>query len=283
VKLGQRATRVALVSVALFAGAAGVAYATQTLTQTTTASTQIVACQLKAIGTIRIVADATACSKYETVISWNVQGAKGDPGPAGLQGAPGLPGAAGKDGVNGTNGTNGADGKNGVDGAAGPAGPQGPKGDTGATGATGAQGAKGDSGSGGGLASFDSVNGLPCSQGTGTMQVSYNPTTGGVSLTCQPSTYYTLTLKVSGGTTDSVPLPIGTPGGGSTIVYHPVRVSGSPSISCSAAPDNTLQVCVFRLAAGTPVSLESQQAQPLDGPAAFTMTGDTTRTFTYSG
>ena len=277
-KIGQRATRVALVSVALFAGAAGVAYATQALTQTTTASTQIVACQLKAIGTIRIVADATACSKYETVISWNVQGAKGDAGPQGLQGAPGLAGAAGAAGKDGVNGTNGVDGKNGVDGAAGPAGPQGPKGDPGATGAQGPQGPKGDPGSGGGLASFDTVNGLPCNEGAGSMQVSYNATSGGVSLTCQPSTFYTLTLKVSGGTTETIQPPFGTPGGVPSIVYHPLRVEGSPSISCSAALDNTLHICVFRLPAGTPVSLGSQVA-PADGPAAFTLTGDTTRTF----
>jgi hypothetical protein len=279
VKLGQRATRVALVSVALFAGAAGVAYATQTLTQTTTSSTQIVACQLKALGTIRIVTDATACSKYETVISWNVQGAKGDAGPQGLQGAPGLAGASGKDGANGTSG---ADGKNGADGAAGPAGPQGPKGDAGATGAEGPQGPKGDPGTGGGLASFDGVNGLPCNQGTGTMHVSYGATNGGASLTCQPSTFYTLTLKVSGGTTTIVQPPFGTPGGVPTTVYHPVTIDGSPSISCSAAPDNTLHVCVYRLPADTSIAMTGAQSS-WDGPSVFTLTGDTTRTFTYSG
>jgi hypothetical protein len=270
VKLGQRATRVALVSVALFAGAAGVAYATQALTQTTTATTQIIACQLKAIGTIRIVADATACSKYETAISWNVAGAKGDAGPQGL---PGPAGPAGKDGV---------DGMNGVDGAAGPAGPQGPKGDTGATGAQGPQGPKGDPGSDGGLASFDLVDGLPCNQGSGSMRVSYGATNGGVSLTCQPSTFYTLTLKVSGGTTSTVQPPFGTPGGVPTTVYHPVTIDGSPSISCSAASDNTLHVCLYRLPANTSISLSGAPSS-WDGPAVFTLTADTTRTFVYSG
>lgn len=278
-KIGQRATRVALVAFALFVGAAGVAYATRTLTQTTTATTQIVACQLKALGTIRIVADATACSKYELVISWNVAGAKGDAGPQGLQGSPGLAGAAGKDGVNGTNGVDGTNGANGADGAAGPAGSQGPKGDPGATGP---QGPKGDPGSGGGLASFDAVNGLPCNQGAGTMQVSYNATSGGASLTCQPSTFYTLTLNVSGGTTTIVQPPFGTPGGVPTTVYHPVTINGIPSISCSAAADNTLHVCLYRLPADTSISMSGPQSS-WDGPSAFTLTGDTTRTFIYGG
>jgi hypothetical protein len=282
VKLRQRATRVALVSVALFAGAAGVAYATQALTQTTTATTQIVACQLKALGTIRIVADATTCTKYETAISWNVAGAKGDTGPQGPQGAPGLAGAAGTDGVNGTNGVDGKNGVDGAAGAAGPQGPQGPKGDTGATGAQGPQGPKGDSGSGGGLASFDAVNGLPCNQGSGTMQVSYNATNGGASLTCQPSTFYTLTLKVSGGTTSIVQPPFGTPGGVPTTVYHPVTIDGTPSISCSAAPDNTLHICLYRLPAGTSVAMSGAPSS-WDGPAAFMLTSDTTRTFVYGG
>lgn len=277
-KLGQRATRVALVSVALFAGAAGVAYATQTLTQTTAATTQIVACQLKAIGTIRIVADAAACSKYETVISWNVAGAKGDPGPAGqagaqgAAGAPGAPGAPGKDGVNGTNGL---DGKNGLDGAAGPQGPQGD------TGPTGPQGPQGDSGSGGGLSSFDGVSGLPCNQGAGTMRVSYNATNGGVALTCQPSTFYTLTLKVSGGTTTLVQPPFGSTAGPAT-VYHPVTIDGTPGISCTARPDNTENTCFYRLPANTAVSMSGAPSQ-WDGPSSFTLTGDTTRTFAFTG
>ncbi|MDX6452598.1 MAG: hypothetical protein QOH16_2647 [Gaiellaceae bacterium] len=279
-KLGQRVTRVALMSAALFAGAAGVAYATQTLTQTTTATTQIVACQLKAVGTLRVVADGTACSKYETVISWNVAGAKGDPGPQGLTGAAGAPG---KDGVDGTNGL---DGKDGVDGAAGAEGPTGPKGEAGATGAQGPQGPKGDPGAGGGLASFDGVNGLPCNQGTGTMQVSYNVTNGGASLTCQPSTFFTLTLKVSGGTTETIPPPVFTVGGVATTVYHPVTVTGTPSINCAARPDNTENTCIYTLPAGTAVSMHPSASiaqSTWSGPAAFTLTGDTTRTFAYGG
>jgi hypothetical protein len=95
VGLRKRAARIALVSVALFAGAAGVAYGTQALTQTSTATSQIFACQLNNVGTIRIVAAGVACTKYETLISWNVQGAKGEAGPAGPVGPAGTPGAPG--------------------------------------------------------------------------------------------------------------------------------------------------------------------------------------------
>jgi hypothetical protein len=77
----------------------------------------IQACQLKNIGTIRIVTTASDCStKFEIPISWNNQGPagapgpKGEPGAAGLVGAPGVPGAKGDKGDTGTQGQTGAPG-----------------------------------------------------------------------------------------------------------------------------------------------------------------------------
>ncbi len=148
-----RVTRLAVVTVAVLVGAASAAYAMQSLT--TTASATIQACQLKSIGTIRIVTDTSKCTNLETPLVWNVQGPtgpKGDTGAMGSTGAAGAIGPQGDPGPKGDTGAAGADGKNGTDGGPGPQGPAGPTGATGPkgdTGATGAQGLKGDTGSAG--------------------------------------------------------------------------------------------------------------------------------------
>ena len=97
----RRRPLVCFAVLAVFAVGAGVAYAAQSLSTTTT--TVINACQLKQVGTIRIVDNLNKCrATYETPLSWNVQGAAGNAGPtgpagptgqAGATGAPGTPGA----------------------------------------------------------------------------------------------------------------------------------------------------------------------------------------------
>jgi hypothetical protein len=134
-RLRRRVTRIVLVSLVVLAGASGAAYATQAMTQTTAATNQIFACQLKTLGTIRIVAEGVACTKYETAISWNQQGAAGQSGatgatgPAGPAGPEGPAGAAGAAGPQGAAGPAGGPGEKGADSTV--AGPQGPKGDQG--------------------------------------------------------------------------------------------------------------------------------------------------------
>ena len=145
-RLRTRALRVVLVAVAVFSGAAGIAYGTQALTGTTTAATRIFACQLKVLGTIRIVPEGTVCTRYETLISWNQQG---EAGPAGQRGADGAAGPVG------------AMGPQGPVGSAGPQGEPGAKGDPGAPGATGATGATGPA------PSLASLNGSACTNADG--------------------------------------------------------------------------------------------------------------------
>jgi hypothetical protein len=67
----------------------------------------IYACRLNSLGTIRIVSATTACSVYETKISWN---SDGPPGPQGPQGPQGQPGAQGPQGPQGPQGQQGAPG-----------------------------------------------------------------------------------------------------------------------------------------------------------------------------
>ena len=144
------------------------------------------ACKLSATGTIRLIdpsGPSTSllghCTTYETQITWNQRGPKGEPGPAGAvgplgaqgavgtngaqgpagdrgaqgpKGDPGEPGAAGRPGVAGTNGIDGAPGSTGAPGPKGDpclpdtSGCQGPKGDRGEPGATGPQGPSGSVG-----------------------------------------------------------------------------------------------------------------------------------------
>ena len=58
-------------------------------------ATTIYACKLNSLGTVRIVSATTACTVYETKISWNTDG---PPGPQGPAGPPGLSGAQGPKG-----------------------------------------------------------------------------------------------------------------------------------------------------------------------------------------
>ncbi len=70
----------------------------------------IYACKLNSLGTLRIVSATTACSAFETKISWNTDG---PPGPQGPTGSPGMSGPQGPQGPLGSQG---------------PAGPPGPPG-----------------------------------------------------------------------------------------------------------------------------------------------------------
>lgn len=136
----------------VFAIGVGVAYATQSLTSATT--TVINACQLKQIGTIRIVDNLSKCStSLEIPLSWNVQGPAGNPGPAGATGATGAKGEKGDKGDKGDPGATGAAGQPGA---------KGDPGTPGATGATGPPGAPGDPGTPGadGKNGVDGTNGV---------------------------------------------------------------------------------------------------------------------------
>ena len=141
----------------VFAVGAGVAYAAQSLSSTTT--TVINACQLKQVGTIRIVDNVSKCrANYETPLSWNVQGPAGGTGPtgpagpvgpAGSNGAPGTPGSTGPQGPQGPHGLQGERGLPGQDGPPGSPGAEGPKGDSGGPGPAGANGNDGAAGASG--------------------------------------------------------------------------------------------------------------------------------------
>ena len=160
------------------------------LAQTTTspaAPVVIRGCYLPTIAYIRILTGTQTCHAGETAIQWNQTGPAGPQGLPGIAGATGAIGAAGPAGTAGTNGTNGTNGK---DGAAG---------GTGATGAAGIPGAVGPAGPAGG--SLASLDGIPCDVGTatvGTTKVSIDPATRVVTLTCPPSTTYTLTVSAGG-------------------------------------------------------------------------------------
>jgi hypothetical protein len=119
--VGHRLGRMTVVTVVLLAAAAGIAYAT-----IPDSNNVYNACELKGVGTVRLI-DASLppgsllshCTKWETPISWNEQGAKGDTGDTGPQGLKGNPGS---DGTNGTDGAQGPQGQKGDTGAIGPAG-----------------------------------------------------------------------------------------------------------------------------------------------------------------
>lgn len=99
-----------------------------------TASASVIhVCINKQMGTIRIVASASACNaKTETALTWNSIGPIGPEGPRGIQGKTGKTGATGLRGPVGPRGATGATGATGASGAAGSTGPQGPGGFNGA-------------------------------------------------------------------------------------------------------------------------------------------------------
>jgi hypothetical protein len=121
----------AFVSVAIFAGSARFAMATDGIPAY---DGRIFACYNDTTGALRAISPMAQCLSHETAIDWNqtgAAGATGPQGPAGEAGPQGLTGDAGAQGV------------------AGPAGPTGAQGPEGPTGATGAQGPAGPAGSGG--------------------------------------------------------------------------------------------------------------------------------------
>lgn len=137
---------------ALVAGAGGVAFGA-----IPGSGGAINGCYMKQTGILRVI-DAEAgkkCLSFETAISWNHVGPKGETGaqgPQGPQGERGLQGEKGDTGATGATGPQGPEGAKGDTGATGPQGPQGPqgpKGDNGATGATGPQGPQGPRGEAG--------------------------------------------------------------------------------------------------------------------------------------
>lgn len=83
--LGRRARRVVLAAVALFAAAAGIAYAT-----IPDGNGVYTACMLNKVGTVRLIDPSlpasnlmSHCTSFETQITFNKQGPQGLPGPAG--------------------------------------------------------------------------------------------------------------------------------------------------------------------------------------------------------
>ena len=92
------------------------------LVASSSTSTTIQACALKAIGTLRMVTSSNQCLAIETAVSWNVAG------PAGPSGAAGADGAMGPAGADGAAGPQGPQGVAGPFGQPGPVGPQGPAG-----------------------------------------------------------------------------------------------------------------------------------------------------------
>jgi hypothetical protein len=105
-------------------------------------------------------------------------GAKGDTGP---QGIPGLTGPTGPTGDTGPQGIPGVKGDTGPQGIPGLTGPTGPTGDTGPQGIPGVKGDKGDPGTG--IPSLESLNGIPCNNGQGTVSVTIG-SGGAIALTC---------------------------------------------------------------------------------------------------
>jgi hypothetical protein len=142
----------------------------------------ITACRQIITGSLRVPSAGQGCRRHEQVLTWNVSGPKGDPGPPGPAGAAGARGPAGS---KGDPGERGAAGPTGAAGAQGPAGPAGAQGAAGPAGPTGPQGPKGDPGAG--LSSFESLDGLPCTDGqAGVVDLGYDASHHAV-LTCVAS------------------------------------------------------------------------------------------------
>jgi hypothetical protein len=113
------------------------------------------------------------CPKGEVVVSWSAVGPQGATGPKGATGQKGPQGATGPKGATGSNGTPGGRGPTGATGAPGPA-------------------------------TIAALQGSPCtfSGNSSSIKVTQDPTTGAVSLTCQP--VYDVTENVSTGTITSM-------------------------------------------------------------------------------
>jgi Collagen triple helix repeat (20 copies) len=120
----------------------------------------------------------TTCPKGTTAVSWNQTGPAGPEGPTGATGPTGPAGPTGPTGLTG---------------APGPTGPAGPAGPAGATGPPGPTGPAGPS-------NLAALQGSPCTVGgnASTLNVSVDPTTGAVTLTCEP--VFTVSVTVTDGT-----------------------------------------------------------------------------------
>ena len=153
--LRRRGVRALLIATAMLAGATGIALAT-----IPGSSGVISGCYEKRTGILRVI-DAGAgkqCLSFETPISWNQQGLKGDPGTQGIQGPKGDTGAIGPQGNAGPSGPKGADstvagppgqkGDQGIQGDPGPKGDPGEPGERGAIGPPGPAGPQGPAGAG---------------------------------------------------------------------------------------------------------------------------------------
>ncbi len=178
------ASRRAMIGVFAVAAILGGGLTTDAFAQTTsppTSTTVIRGCYVPANAYIRVLVGTQTCRRGETAIQWN------QTGPAGLQGLPGAAGATGATGAAGPAGTPGATGIPGVDGQPGAAGPPGPPGPAGG--------------------SLASLNGIPCDVGTstvGAITASIDPLTRAVTLTCPPTTLYTLAVSATGNGTGNI-------------------------------------------------------------------------------
>jgi collagen triple helix repeat protein len=250
--IGKRTARMALVGLAILAGATGVAYATAAVVSSTGV---IHACKNDTNGDLRMVGAASTCRDSESAVNWNLEGPKGDLGPTGPQGAKGDAGAAGTQG------------------------PPGP---------TGAQGPAGPAGADAAVRSLDDLQGVACNESSaakGTIEVSYASPSGIATLACKPSTYYTLTISVTGGNTQDNVYYTSYPCGFLQTCYEPQHnyvfdaqvVTGTPGINCAAAYNGYTHTCTYSLPAGTHITLSSKYARTWSGSSSFDLNADETR------
>jgi hypothetical protein len=196
--------RLVIVAAAVVAVGTGTAVAdgsglVQTSAPAAAGATVIRGCYVPSFAYVRILTATQSCRQGETAIQWNQTGPAGPagiPGATGTTGATGPAGAPGATGAVGPAGTPGATGATGTAGAPGTTGGIGPAGPTGGVGPTGATGPAGPAG-----AATASLIGIPCDVGNataGAIQSAIDPLTRVVTLTCVPTTTYTLTVGVTG-------------------------------------------------------------------------------------
>lgn len=208
----------------------------------------------------------TTCPKGTAAISWS------QTGPAGATGLAGPAGPAG---------------------ATGPIGPQGPAGAAGLAGPAGPTGSAGPAGPAG-ASSLDALMGTVCNVGSadqGTLQVSYG-SQGSVSITCVPTTLYTLTVSIAAGD------------GNDTIVSSPAGIECGPNIPspvCSAPfpagyavtltayPDPSSDILTGWIGGGCPASVNVAPTGPpvpdatLNNTCAVVMSADTSVSASFAG
>jgi hypothetical protein len=183
VRRSRRPAIAAVVAGLIVGTVAGSALAFAAIPDTTTK--QFSGCVNTTTGVLRVIdpSKGQKCTTgtgffAETAISWNQTGPAGAAGPSGAVGPAGSIGPAGSVGPAGPAGSVGAAGPTGSVGPAGPAGPTGPAG-------TGA----------------GSLENLACNAGSplvGVVHAAIDPTTHAVTLTCQPTSRFVLTVTGSG-------------------------------------------------------------------------------------